>query len=75
VTYLCSTPYAPSREREIFALDPKIGIAWPSHDPDGRALTPSLSEKDTAAPTLADAAAAGILPNYDEVLAFRRSLT
>jgi dTDP-4-dehydrorhamnose 3,5-epimerase len=57
VVYLCSTGYAPEREHEIHPLDPAIGIDWPS---DVDAL---LSPKDAAAPTLAEAAAAGLLPD------------
>jgi len=58
VVYLCSTPYAPGREHGISPLDPAIGIAWPS------AAEPVLSEKDAAAPTLAQARNEGLLPEY-----------
>ncbi|HLU76208.1 MAG TPA: dTDP-4-dehydrorhamnose 3,5-epimerase [Nonomuraea sp.] len=58
VMYLCSTPYAPAREHGVHPLDPALGIAWP----DG--LEPVLSEKDAAAPTLAEALSAGLLPSY-----------
>ena len=57
VLYLCSTPYAPGREHGVHPLDPEIGIAWP----DG--LDPILSDKDAAAPSLAEARAAGLLPD------------
>ena len=43
-------------------LDPAIGIDWPL---DGG--EPELSAKDAAAPTLAEAAAAGLLPDYAAV--------
>jgi dTDP-4-dehydrorhamnose 3,5-epimerase len=75
VTYLCSEPYAPAREREVHPLDPGVGIDWPGTGRDGSAIVPALSPKDEAAPTLEEAAAAGLLPIYDEVLAFRRTLS
>ncbi|MFO7243519.1 MAG: dTDP-4-dehydrorhamnose 3,5-epimerase family protein [Actinomycetes bacterium] len=74
VTYLCSEPYSPAREHEVHPLDPGIGIDWPTVARDGSALAFALSAKDEAAPTLAEAAAAGLLPDYAEALAFRRSL-
>lgn len=57
-TYLCSTPYDPGIERTVSALDPALGLPWPSD------LTPALSDRDAAAPTLAEAARAGLLPRY-----------
>jgi dTDP-4-dehydrorhamnose 3,5-epimerase len=57
VVYLCSTAYAPEREHEIHPLDPAIGIAWPED------VEPLLSPKDAAAPTLAQARDAGLLPD------------
>jgi len=68
VLYLCSTPYAPSREHGVHPLDPAIGIVWP----DG--LDPVLSDKDAAAPTLAEALAAGLLPDYAECQAYQAKL-
>lgn len=58
VVYLCSTGYAPGREHGLNPLDPALGIEWP------REIPAILSEKDMAAPTLAEAAAQGILPAY-----------
>ncbi len=58
VVYLCSTPYAPGLEHGVNPLDPAIGIAWPD---DGRVI---LSDKDAAAPTLAEAQRSGLLPGY-----------
>ncbi|MFJ3903473.1 dTDP-4-dehydrorhamnose 3,5-epimerase [Streptomyces sp. NPDC090025] len=68
VTYLCSEGYAPQRERTIHPLDPAIGIEWPVEG------EPELSAKDAEGPTLAEARAQGILPVYEECVAFRRSL-
>jgi len=66
--YLCSTPYAPGREHSVHPLDPALGIAWPAGH------QPVLSDKDAAAPSLAEANEAGLLPRYDDCLAYRASL-
>jgi dTDP-4-dehydrorhamnose 3,5-epimerase len=72
--YLCSEPYAPSREHEISPLDPAIGIEWPSVGRDGSALTYELSAKDKVAPSLDEALQAGLLPSYNDAIAFRAGL-
>ncbi|ACZ31575.1 dTDP-4-dehydrorhamnose 3,5-epimerase [Xylanimonas cellulosilytica DSM 15894] len=74
VTYLCSAPYAPGREHGIHPLDPEIGIVWPTTGRDGSPLAPLLSDKDAAAPTLAEAREQGLLPTWDAVQEFRASL-
>lgn len=74
VLYLCSTGYSPGREHGIHPLDPEIGIAWPTEDRAGRPLTPLLSDKDTAAPTLAEARAQGLLPDAAVVAEYVASL-
>jgi dTDP-4-dehydrorhamnose 3,5-epimerase len=74
VMYLCSTGYSPGREHGIHPLDPQIAIEWPTTDRHGNPVTPQLSDKDTAAPTLAEAAEQGLLPRYDEVAAYVASL-
>ncbi len=63
VTYLCSTPYAPAREHSIQALDPALGIDWP-------VATPVLAPRDEAAPTLAEADAAGLLPRWSDCVSW-----
>lgn len=68
ISYLCSTGYDPARERGVTALDPALGLRIP---PD---LDLVLSDRDRAAPTLAEAQAAGLLPLYDECLAFYDTL-
>lgn len=68
VTYLCSEGYAPQRERTVYPLDAEIGIEWPVEG------EPELSAKDAEGPTLQQAREAGILPVYEECLAFRASL-
>lgn len=75
VSYVCSTPYTPEREHGVHPLDTDIGIAWPTTGRDGTPLTPQLSAKDKAAPTLAQAREQGMLPDLDAVLAHRATLT
>lgn len=75
VTYLCSTGYNPTGEHGINPLDPAIGIEFPTTARDGSDLTFTLSDKDTAAPTLAEAEASGLLPEYIDVIGYIRSLT
>lgn len=58
VMYLCSTEYNPQREHTICATDPAIGIDWPGD----HAVT--LSERDAAAPSLAEVRGAGLLPEW-----------
>ncbi|HVB45041.1 MAG TPA: dTDP-4-dehydrorhamnose 3,5-epimerase [Streptosporangiaceae bacterium] len=58
VLYLCSTAYAPQRERGIHPCDPALGIAWPA------GLPLVLSDKDAAAPSLAQAMTGSLLPDY-----------
>jgi len=74
VLYLCSTSYSPTREHGIHPLDPDIAIEWPTVARDGRPLTPQLSEKDLAAPTLREAVARGLLPREDQVSTYLGSL-
>jgi dTDP-4-dehydrorhamnose 3,5-epimerase len=58
LTYLCSTTYDPASEHAVHPLDAELGIEW-------TAGTPLLSARDAAAPSLAEAVAAGLLPSYD----------
>jgi dTDP-4-dehydrorhamnose 3,5-epimerase len=60
ITYLVSTTYDPAVERSVNPLDSDLAIAWPA---DIGALV--MSDKDRAAPTLAQARTAGTLPSYD----------
>lgn len=68
VVYLCSAGYAPGREHGINPLDPEIAIEWPI------GTGPLMSPKDAAAPSLADALRDGLLPSYEDCLAFYASL-
>jgi dTDP-4-dehydrorhamnose 3,5-epimerase len=67
LSYLCSTTYAPEREHGIHPLDPRLGIEWPTDEP-------LVSAKDAAAPGLEEAAAAGLLPEYEKCLSYAESL-
>jgi dTDP-4-dehydrorhamnose 3,5-epimerase len=66
VAYLCSTGYAPEREHTVHPLDADLAIPWP-------AGTPLLSARDAAAPSLADARAAGTLPDHATCQAYLAS--
>ncbi|KZC94951.1 dTDP-4-dehydrorhamnose 3,5-epimerase family protein [Clavibacter tessellarius] len=68
VTYLVSDVYTPSAEHGIDPLDPEIGLVFPEE-----AGEPLLSPKDTDAPTLAEAASAGLLPTWSDMRAFHDS--
>jgi dTDP-4-dehydrorhamnose 3,5-epimerase len=71
LVYLCAEPYRPGREHGVHALDPRIGIAWPTTGDDGLPLWPVLSEKDAAAPPLAEAMDRGLLPSIEACLGRR----
>ncbi|MFS8479072.1 MAG: dTDP-4-dehydrorhamnose 3,5-epimerase [Micromonosporaceae bacterium] len=63
LTYLCSEVYRPAHEHAVHPLDADLGIDWPAE-------APILSARDAAAPTLADARAAGLLPSYDDCVSY-----
>ena len=67
VMYLCSAEYAPQREHTISPTDPTLNIRWPS-TVFGSELV--LSERDRQAPTLNQALATGILPNWTQTQSF-----
>jgi len=69
VSYLVSDVYNPTAEHGISPLDPQVALVFPE-----AAGEPLLSPKDLEAPTLAEAAAAGLLPAWDDVRAFYDSL-
>lgn len=68
MSYLCGEAYNPSAEHGVNPLDEALGLPWPTD------LEQVLSEKDLAAPTLAEAEAAGILPRYEDCLAYYEKL-
>lgn len=59
LTYLCSTGYAPGREHGIDPLDPALGLPLPID------VDFLLSDKDTTAPSLAEAVSGGLLPSWE----------
>ena len=68
ISYLCSTGYNPGGEHGLNPLDPALDLPWPK---DIEAL---LSDKDRAAPGLAAAEEAGLLPSYEDCLAHYQRL-
>jgi dTDP-4-dehydrorhamnose 3,5-epimerase len=69
VIYLASEPYNPPREHGVHPLDPALAIPWPAD------IEPVLSPKDDEAPTLAEAQAAGLLPDYETCAKFYAELS
>ena len=67
LTYLCSETYNPQGERTLHPLDPELDIRWPVAEP-------QLSTRDAAAPTLAEARAAGVLPDLAVCEQYTQSL-
>lgn len=68
MSYICSEGFNPGAERGITPVDPALGLPWPSD------IEPILSDKDLNAPTLAEAEAAGLLPSYDDCVAYQDKL-
>lgn len=60
MSYLCGEEYVPGTMIDVDALDPELALPWNLTEP------PIRSDKDAAAPTLAEAAAAGLLPTYEQ---------
>ncbi|HOW93335.1 MAG TPA: dTDP-4-dehydrorhamnose 3,5-epimerase [Mycolicibacterium fallax] len=71
VVYLCSAGYSPGREHTISATDPAIGIRWPDTVFGAVHLQ---SDRDRDAPTLAQVAAAGLLPDLAQTRAYIEGL-
>ncbi|MEU4933017.1 dTDP-4-dehydrorhamnose 3,5-epimerase family protein [Streptomyces yokosukanensis] len=69
MVYLMSGPYVAENELAVSPLDPALGLPVML---DG--VEPILSERDVAAPTLAQALEAGILPDYETCLALEAAL-
>ena len=69
LAYLCSTGYAPGREHGINPLDPALALPLPG------SVEFLLSDKDAAAPTLAQAADSGLLPTWDACREYLATLT
>jgi dTDP-4-dehydrorhamnose 3,5-epimerase len=60
--YLCSETFRPGRERGIHPLDTELGIRWPED------VAVNLSDRDSGAPTLAEAERQGLLPKYADCM-------
>lgn len=69
VSYLVTSTFNADREHGINPLDPDIALEFPIDA--GELL---LSPKDTDAPSLAEAAATGLLPTWDAARAYYDSL-
>lgn len=69
VSYLVNSTFSPGREHGINPLDPEVGLVFP---PEAGELL--LSPKDTDAPSLAEAAAAGLLPSWHAAREYYDSL-
>lgn len=69
VNYLVSEVFNPEREKGLNVLDPEIGLSFPAELGE-----PLLSPKDLEAPTLAEAAEAGLLPSWNECVEYYASL-
>jgi dTDP-4-dehydrorhamnose 3,5-epimerase len=63
LSYLCSETYNPSGEHTVHPLDRDLAIDW-------QFTSPVLSERDAAAPSLADARRDGLLPDYATCVEF-----
>jgi epimerase EvaD len=66
MTYLLSARYVPENELAVSPLDPTLALPIP----DG--LTPIQADRDRAAPSLAEAMAGGLLPDYRTCLELER---
>jgi len=71
VGYLCSEGYSPEREHGIHPLDPDLALPWPSELAGAQSV---LSPKDSAAPSLAQALAGGLLPQYSDCVEWTEKL-
>jgi len=69
VSYLVTDTFNADREHGLDPLDREIGLVFPDE-----AGEPLLSPKDTDAPSLAEAAASGLLPTWDDMRAYYASL-
>ncbi|MDG4861007.1 dTDP-4-dehydrorhamnose 3,5-epimerase family protein [Streptomyces sp. T-3] len=68
ITYLLSGEYRADDEQAVSVLDSDLGLPLPN------GMTPILSGRDQAAPSLSEARARGMLPAYETALDLERSL-
>ncbi|MFE6617229.1 dTDP-4-dehydrorhamnose 3,5-epimerase family protein [Amycolatopsis sp. NPDC057786] len=69
MSYMISSPYVAANELALSPLDPALGL------PIDTDVVPILSERDTAALTLAEAEGQGMLPDYNACLEIERRLS
>ncbi|WP_340684967.1 dTDP-4-dehydrorhamnose 3,5-epimerase [Amycolatopsis coloradensis] len=69
MSYMISSPYVAENELALSPLDPALGL------PIDTDVVPILSERDTAALTLAEAEGQGMLPDYNASLEIERRLS
>jgi dTDP-4-dehydrorhamnose 3,5-epimerase len=67
IVYMCSSTYDPAREHAVHALDAELAIPWPVERPE-------LSVRDGQAPSLREAARQGLLPFYEDCVAYTEGL-
>ncbi|MCU7824280.1 dTDP-4-dehydrorhamnose 3,5-epimerase [Kitasatospora sp. DSM 101779] len=67
LSYVCSETYNPAGEHTVHPLDPDLAIDWGT-------AAPQLSARDEAAPSLAEAKASGLLPEYSVCEAYTAGL-
>ncbi|WP_030263540.1 dTDP-4-dehydrorhamnose 3,5-epimerase [Streptomyces sp. NRRL B-24484] len=67
LSYVCSETYNPTGEHTVHPLDPDLAIDWGTAEP-------QLSARDEAAPSLAEAEASGLLPDYEACRAYTAGL-
>ncbi|MFI6875913.1 MULTISPECIES: dTDP-4-dehydrorhamnose 3,5-epimerase family protein [Streptomyces] len=69
MVYLMSGPYVAENELAVSPLDPELALPLALNG-----VEPVMSDRDVAAPTLAQALAAGILPDYETCRALEAAL-
>lgn len=77
VVYLTTSEYQPGVEYGFDPFDPQVGVEWPR--PKVEEVEPGdtgyiLSEKDQAAPSLAELGAQGLLPSFQECREYAEEL-
>jgi epimerase EvaD len=68
MTYVMSGSYVKEQELEVSVFDRRLALPIPDD------IEPLLSQRDSVAPTLAEAEARGLLPRYDECVALDEAL-
>lgn len=69
MSYMIAEPYDAEDEKALSVFDAELGLPIPSD------IEPIVSERDRVAPRLAEAAAAGLLPDYHVCQAIEKRLS